>query len=119
MGLIARCYAVKHPPALKFIVWITMPRHDSRKKWTWRVGDVPITTHDQGYSAARESRKKPQPYQIQLGNQGISGREKMNIIHGMQRKYRGRKNGLQPKKDRGRSKLFCRALYIDKSMQTL
>ena len=44
LGLIARCYAVKHPPALKFIVWITMPRHDSRKKWAWRVGDVPITT---------------------------------------------------------------------------
>ena len=31
--------------------------------------------------------------------------------------YRGRKNGLQPKKDRGRSKPFFRALYIPRCLE--
>ena len=33
--------------------------------------------------------------------------------------YRGRKNGLQPKKDRGRSKPFFRALYFNRHLLAL
>ena len=63
-----------------------MPRHDSRKKWTWRTGDVPITTAKA--PLALESRgKNPSPIEYSWETRVLyPGGKIRNSFHGMQRK---------------------------------